>query len=90
MARGAKSTFQGILPVAKKYRVAAINWGLVAGKTQTHLPWDSWQKPYVNGREPAVWFHEVFHEDGRPYRPEEVAFIREMTGAKAKAAGATR
>jgi hypothetical protein len=90
MARGAKSTFQGILPIAKKYKVAAINWGLVAGKTQTNLPWDSWQKPYVNGREPAVWFHEVFHTDGRPYRPEEVAFIREMTGAKAKAAGASR
>ncbi len=80
MARGVKSTFQGILPVAKKYKVAAINWGLVAGKTQTWLPWDSWEKPYVGGREPAVWHHEVFHTDGRPYRKEEVDFIREMTG----------
>src|SRR5438477_309851 len=51
MARGNKSTFQGSLPIAKKYNVAAINWGLVAGKTQTFLPWDSWQKPYV-GRDP--------------------------------------
>jgi hypothetical protein len=77
------STFQGILPIAKKYKVGAINWGLVAGKTQTFLPWDSWQKPYVN-REPAVWFHEVFRTDGTPYRPDEVEFIREMTGAKAR------
>ncbi len=36
-----------ILPIAKKERVAAINWGLVAGKTQTYFPWDSWERPYV-------------------------------------------
>ena len=79
MARGNKSTFQGSLPVAKKYKVAAINWGLVAGKTQTFLPWDSWKKPYVD-REPAIWFHEVFRTNGEPYRPEEVTFIKSLTG----------
>jgi hypothetical protein len=79
MARGNKSTFQGSMPVAKKYKVAAINWGLVAGKTQTYLPWDSWQKPYVD-REPTIWFHEVFKQDGSPYKQEEVDFIRQMTG----------
>ncbi len=83
MARPNRSTFEGILPVAKKYRVAAYNWGLVAGKTQTWLPWDSWQKPYID-REPAVWFHEVFRTDGRPYRSEEVDFIRKMTGKKVR------
>jgi hypothetical protein len=83
MARGNKSTFQGTLPVAKKYKVAAINWGLVAGKSQTFLPWDSWQNPYVN-REPAIWFHEVFRTDGTPYRPAEVEFIHEMTVARVK------
>ena len=45
MARGNKSTFQGSLPIAQRYKVAAINWGLVAGKTQTFLPWDSCQNP---------------------------------------------
>src|SRR4029453_897956 len=40
MARGNKSTFEGTMPMAKKYRVAVYNWGLVAGKTQTFLPWD--------------------------------------------------
>ena len=48
MARGNGSTFEGTLPIAKKYRVAAYNWGFVAGKTQTWLPWDSWKSPYVN------------------------------------------
>lgn len=78
MARGNQSTFQGSLPIAKKYRVAAYNWGLVDGKTQTRLPWDSWKKPYTD-REPEVWFHEVFHTDGKPYRQEEVDFIRSLT-----------
>ena len=77
MARGNGSTFQGSLPIAKKYHVAAINWGLVAGKTQTYLPWDSWKHPYTD-REPAVWFHEIFRNDGTPYKPEEVALIRKL------------
>ena len=57
--------------------------GLVAGKTQTNLPWDSWQKPYTD-REPAMWFHDILYFDGKPYRPEEVAFIKQMTGYKGK------
>lgn len=79
MARGAGSTFDGSLPIAKQYHVAAINWGLVAGKTQTYLPWDSWQRPYVL-IQPTVWFHEVFRNDGTPYRQREADLIRELTG----------
>jgi len=81
MARPMGSTFDSILPVAKRLHVAAINWGLVAGKSQTYLPWDSWEHPYVNEK-PPVWFHEVFHEDGKPYREREVEVIRKLTGAK--------
>jgi Cellulase (glycosyl hydrolase family 5) len=80
MARGNGSTFEGSLPIAKKYKVAAINWGFVAGKTQTDLPWDSWQQPYVN-RQPAIWFHEIFKQDGTPYKQDEVDLIRRLTGA---------
>ncbi len=78
MARGVNSTFQGTLPIAKANKVAAINWGFVQGKTQTNLPWDSWQRPYVN-RAPAVWFHDIFYLSGKPYRPTEVAFIKKET-----------
>jgi hypothetical protein len=81
MARGNGSTFQGTLPIAKRYNVAAINWGLEAGKTQTYLPWDSWKRPYTD-REPAIWFHEVFRTDGQPYRQEEVDFLRATLGRK--------
>jgi hypothetical protein len=79
MARGSGSTFDTILPLAKQLKVAAINWGLVAGKTQTYYPWDSWQHPYVLSQ-PTIWFHEVFRNDGTPYRLREVELIRELTG----------
>jgi len=85
MARPRGSTFQGILPIAKKYNVAAYNWGLVLGKTQTNLPWDSWQHPYLDAS-PEVWFHDIFHDDGVPHNPDEVAFIKQITarGVKTK------
>jgi hypothetical protein len=82
MARGNGSTFEGSLPVLKKHQVAAINWGLVQGKTQTNLPWDSWKQPYVGGREPQIWFHEVFKTDGTPYKADEVALIRQLTARR--------
>jgi hypothetical protein len=81
MARGAGSTFDTVLPIAHKYRVGAINWGLVAGKSQTYLPWESWQHPYVKDQ-PPIWFHDVFHPDGTPYRQLEVEIIRELTNEK--------
>jgi len=79
MARGAGSTFDTILPIAKKYHVGAINWGLVQGRSQTLLPWDSWQRPYVNIK-PTVWFHDIFYPDGTPYRQREVEIFRSLTG----------
>jgi len=77
MARTAGSTFENTLPLARRYQVGAINWGLVQGKTQTVYPWDSWQKPYDH--EPTPWFHDIFRNDGRPYDPKETALIREMS-----------
>jgi hypothetical protein len=81
MARNIGSTFDTILPIAKEHHVGAINWGLVAGKSQTWIPWDSWQRPYVN-EQPAVWQHDVFHADGTPYRQREVEMIRKLTASK--------
>jgi hypothetical protein len=83
MAHPEKSTFEGILPIAKQYKVGAINWGFVQGKTQTYIPWDSWQHPYVYSP-PTVWFHDIFYPNGKPYRPAEAAFIRKMTGKSSK------
>jgi len=79
MARSVGSTFDTILPIAKQERVGAINWGFVAGKTQTYYPWESWDHPYVKNQ-PPVWFHEVLRSDGTPYRQAEVDLIRRLTG----------
>jgi hypothetical protein len=81
MARNIGSTFDTILPIAREHRVGAINWGLVAGKSQTWIPWDSWQRPYVTDQ-PAVWQHDIFHPDGTPYRQREVEIIRRLTSGK--------
>jgi hypothetical protein len=26
-----------------------------------------------------LWFHDIFRENGEPYKPEEVAFLKEIT-----------
>ncbi|MFV3873407.1 hypothetical protein ACNJLC_20115, partial [Mycobacterium tuberculosis] len=63
---------------AVQHNVGAFNWGLVAGKTQTYLPWDSWDHPYR--APPKVWFHDLLHPNGRPYRDGEVQTIRKLNG----------
>jgi hypothetical protein len=79
MARPRNSTFFNIMPMLKKEHVVAINWGLVAGKTNTKYAWDT---PIPDGSEPKVWFHEIFRPDGKPYDPKEAALIKQLTGTK--------
>ncbi|RYY53948.1 MAG: 1,4-beta-xylanase, partial [Chitinophagaceae bacterium] len=81
MARGNKSFFETTLPIAKKYKVGAINWGLVDGKSQTKFAWDSWLKKY--NTEPDPWFHEIFHADGKPYKQAETELITRLTSEAA-------
>jgi hypothetical protein len=80
MARPNGSRFDPILGFLKSERVAAYNWGFVAGKTNTIYPWDSWKKPYA--AEPPVWFHDIFRPDGSAYDAAEVQYIRKITGAE--------
>ncbi|WP_299556382.1 family 43 glycosylhydrolase [Seonamhaeicola sp.] len=77
MARSAGSTFQGILPMFHKNRVAAYNWGLFDGKSQTIYPWKSWKEKFI--AEPEPWFHDVFRKDGTPYDKEETRLIKKLT-----------
>lgn len=77
MARPNGSTFEGFLPIARKYNIGMINWGFVDGKSQTKYSWDSWTKKYDS--EPELWFHEVFHTDGTPYKKSETDLIKKMT-----------
>lgn len=80
MARPQGSTVQSILPVAKRHNVGAINWGLVAGKTQTYFPWDSWDHPYTSV--PKVWFHDLIRPEGRPFQDIEALTVRKLAGSQ--------
>ena len=80
MARPNGSTFNGTLPIAKKYKVAMYNWGFVEGKSQTIYPWDSWTKQYFS--EPPVWFHDIFRTNGTPYKQEETDLIKKLISKK--------
>lgn len=86
--------FQTHMPIFKKSHVGCISWGLVAGKSQTIWPWSSRTSkrgpheaepsvpPEQITGEPGIWFHDIFRVDGTPYDPQEVAFIREITGRR--------
>jgi hypothetical protein len=84
MARPAGSTFEAILPVAKANGVGAFCWGLVRGKTQTHLPWESWENPNFAGLADK-WFHDIFDADGVAHDPAEVEFLRLLNAIDARA-----
>jgi hypothetical protein len=81
LARPMGSTVEGILPIAKRHNVGAYNWGLVAGKTQTYLPWDTWND--ADPSNPTLWFSDLLQPDGRPYRAGEIQTIKQLTGVQA-------
>ncbi|BBZ10902.1 hypothetical protein MBRA_10970 [Mycobacterium branderi] len=80
MARTLGSTVEGILPIAKRHNVGAFNWGLVAGRTQTYFPWDSWNQPYTSV--PKVWFHDLLRPDGRPFQGSEIQAIKTVSATQ--------
>jgi hypothetical protein len=79
MARRNNSLFSNTMPLFKKNGVGAINWGLVAGKSNTKYAWD---EPIPDGSEPPLWFHEIFRPDGTPYKQDEVDLIKSLTLTK--------
>jgi hypothetical protein len=78
MARKRRSRFDNIMPLLKAENIAAINWGLVSGKTNTIYAWDD--TTHHDGSEPVLWFHDIFRKDGTPYKLEEVELIKRLTG----------
>jgi len=66
------NTFAEMLPVFAENRIGWYNWGLVAGRTQTYLAWESKQGDPT----PAVWQHDMMHPDGTPLDPGELDLIR--------------
>ena len=76
LARGQGSTFQAMLPLLKEEQVSAINWGFVAGKTNTLFPWSSWENEFDSL--PKIWHHDIFLPDKTPYDQNEIDFLKEI------------
>ena len=91
MAREFGSTFEFSLPIFKENNIGCYNWGLVAGKSQTHFGWSTildLQKKKEGGKfledgdeipEPEIWFHDILRKDGTAYNEKEVEFIKAIT-----------
>lgn len=79
MARTRNSLFKDIMPMLKEENVGAYNWGLVAGKSNTIYAWDT---PMPDGKEPRVWFHDIFRKDGTPFSEKEIQVIKGLTFAE--------
>lgn len=60
------------LPIFRETGVGAMSWGLVNGKTQTHLNWG--HRP--GDPEPEVWQHDLFHPDHTLYDTKEIELFR--------------
>ncbi len=91
MARTRGSLVRTNLPVFSRERVGCLNWGLVAGKTNTIFPWRTrldvinpikWFRKKTS--EPKVWFHDLFREDGTPYDPQEIKTFKKYTHNQGK------
>lgn len=90
MAREFGTTFEFSLPIFKKNKVGCFNWGLVAGKSQTHFGWETileikakkekqdFLKEEEEIPEPENWFHDIFRIDGTAYDDKEVGFIKDI------------
>jgi len=79
LARQNNSTPLTITPMLHKQNIGAINWGLVAGKTQTNFLWNT---PLPDSAEPPLWGHDLFRTDGTPYIDAEIDIFRALTGKK--------
>ncbi|MFA6086562.1 glycoside hydrolase family 2 TIM barrel-domain containing protein [Mucilaginibacter sp.] len=79
MARRNGSLFQTVMPMLKQENVGAINWGFVSGKTNTIYAWDT---PIPSGKEPELWFHDIFRKDGTPFSENEILSIKAVTAKK--------
>ncbi|MHC4249358.1 MAG: glycoside hydrolase 5 family protein [Planctomycetota bacterium] len=71
LCRQSGNTFENILPLFAEHRVGWYHWGLVAGRTQTYMPWGSERGAPM----PDVWQHDVFQEDGKAYDAAEMEMV---------------
>lgn len=85
MARHAGSRIVDQLPIFAEEHVACYQWGLVNGRTQTHIPWPTvLEQQNEAGITSNMWFHDLLHADGSPYDEREVALISQLSKVKSR------
>ncbi|MDO4194676.1 MAG: cellulase family glycosylhydrolase [Prevotellaceae bacterium] len=79
MNRVAGSTIKDNLHLFAEENSGCMLWGLVNGKTQTHLCWGHRpeQLPYT-----GVWQHDIFKNNMKPYDYDEIELLRKTIDAK--------
>lgn len=82
MARQVQSTYETSFPTLKELKVGAYQWGLVKGKTQTHLPWPHVAHQYHGD---PMWWHDVLDVDGTFHDEREGEIIRSFVYPQNKA-----
>jgi hypothetical protein len=90
MARELGTTFEFSLPIFKDAKVGCYNWGLVAGKSQTHFGWTTvgnlqklkeeryFLEENEDIPEPDIWFHDIYRKDGSAYDDQEIECIKQI------------
>lgn len=74
------SLVETVLPFFYREQIGCMHWGLVNGKTQTHLPWGHrpGDLPYQ-----GIWQHDLYTNDHREYSPYEMKLFKKyMTMSK--------
>ena len=85
MARAVDSQISDQLELFHDRRIGCFQWGLVKGRTQTWMPWPD-ELVKAHGGDPSrnIWFHDLLHEDGRPYDEQEIETIKRLTSNAAR------
>ncbi|CAE6973464.1 icd [Symbiodinium sp. KB8] len=73
MARPRNSTLTNSLPVLRRQGAWGYTWGLFQGRSNTHVPWNTWLDTELGMEGP--WFHDVFYGNGTAYSEEELKEI---------------
>ena len=80
MARAVDSRIEDQLHLFRERNVGCFQWGLVRGRSQTHLPWPAdLVRAHGGSADTDLWFHDLLYEDGRPYDQAEIDTIAALT-----------
>lgn len=80
MARSVGSRITDQLPMMKRRDIGCFQWGLVKGRSQTHLPWPTGLMELLGeAHDDGTWFHDLLDERGQPYDATEIETIRTLT-----------